>query len=169
MTDIADAVAKASGYLRDHPDDARYRDAHALAVLGPGLHVEVSGPGGERLATDMPRAIGGAAVLPSPGWYFRAAAASCVAALIGIRAAMLGVALAAEALEVTVDSELDDRGILGTDDQVPAGALSLRVSVSLRGGSIQRGALEAITHWAVEHCPVTDTARREVPIEVEIR
>ena len=168
MSSIGDAVAKASAYLTEHPDEARYRDSAARARLGDGLRVDVSGPGGEELRTDMPRGIGGAASVPSPGWYFRAAAAACVASLIGIRAAALGIELPADSVEVTVDSESDDRGILGLDDAIPAGALSIRVVASLAAGSVDRAAFEALARWAVDHCPVTDTARREVPIELEL-
>jgi uncharacterized OsmC-like protein len=168
VSDIGTAVERASAYLTDHPGDAKYRDSHARARLGEGLRVEVDGPTGERLSTDMPKAIGGGATKPSPGWYFRAAAAACVASLIGIRAAMTGVELPADTIEVTVDSESDDRGILGLDDRIAAGALSLRVVVSVRGGGLARDELEAISRWAVDHCPVTDTAARAVPIEVRL-
>ena len=168
MSQIRDAVAGASAYLTEHPDEARYRDSHARARLSDGLRVEVEGPGGERLQTDMPRGIGGGAAAPSPGGYFRAAAASCVASLIGIRAAMTGLDLPADTVTVTVDSESDDRGILGLDDAIPAGALSMRVAVSITEVSIDRRAFEAVVRWAVEHCPVTDTARRAVSIELEL-
>jgi uncharacterized OsmC-like protein len=168
VTDIAAAVKRASAYLSDHPADALYRDSHARARLGEGLRVEVDGPGGERLTTDMPKAIGGGATMPSPGWFFRASAAACVASLIGIRAAMTGVELPPESIEVTVDSESDDRGILGLDDRIPAGALSLRVVVAVQGGAPGRETIEALATWAVEHCPVTDTAQRAVPIEVRL-
>ncbi len=168
MSSIGEAVAGASAYLTEHPDEARYRDSHATARLGDGLRVEVTGPGGEALRTDMPRAIGGSATVASPGWYFRAAAAACVASLIGIRAAMLGVELPAEAVEVIVDSESDDRGILALDAAIPAGVLSLRVAVSIAGGSVDRSTFEDVVRWAVDHCPVTDTARRAVPVELRL-
>ena len=165
MREIRDAVAKATAYLSEHPDEARYRDSHAKATLRKGLRVTVSGPGGEQLETDMPRGIGGGAALPSPGWYFRAAAASCVASLIGIRAASLGVDIPADAVEVTVDSESDDRGIVGVAE-TPAGALSMRVYITLAATRIERATFESIARWAVDHCPVTDTTRRAVPVEV---
>jgi uncharacterized OsmC-like protein len=168
VTDIGAAVKRASAYLSDHPDDALYRDSHARARLGSGLRVEVTGPGGERLSTDMPKGIGGSATQPSPGWFFRAAAAACVASLIGIRAAMTGVELRDDSIEVTVDSESDDRGILGLDDRIPAGALSLRVVVTVQGGGPGRETIEDLASWAVAHCPVTDTAQRAVPIDIRL-
>ena len=118
----------------------------------------------------MPRAIGGGAAAPSPGWYFRAAAASCVASLIGIRAAIDRASTCRPAPStVTVDSESDDRGILGLDDAIPAGALSMRVVGLASPRSRSTGAaFEAVVRWAVEHCPVTDTVQRAVPIEIEL-
>ena len=166
MSTIRNAVETARAYLAEHAQEARYRDSVAKARLGDGLRVEVHGPGGEELITDMPKGIGGGASVPSPGWYFRAAAASCVASLIGIRAAMVGLELPADSLDVTVDSESDDRGILGLEETVPAGALSMRVAVSLVAKSVDRAAFEEVVRWAVDHCPVTDTAARAVPVEL---
>jgi uncharacterized OsmC-like protein len=129
-----------------------------------GLRTDVRGPGGEQLGTDMPAGIGGSASLPSPGWYFRAAAASCVATLIAIRAASTGVEL--RHLEVAVDSESDDRGILGLDPAIKAGPISTRIEVDIDAGSLDRASIDALIAWAVEHCPVTDAIARAVPLEV---
>ena len=164
---IADAVANASAYLTEHPDEARYRDSHASAHLEAGLIVSVTGPGGERLTTDMPAGIGGSASAPSPGWFLRAAAASCVASLIAIRAAATGMTL--RSVDVEVDSESDDRGILGLDPAIPAGALTVSVVVSIDAPSHEIEALTELAAWAVEHCPVTDTIARSVPLSVLVR
>jgi len=168
VSQIGDAVKRASAYLTDHPDEARYRDSAAVARLGRNLRVDVTGPGGEKTSTDMPRGIGGEATVPSPGWLFRAAAAACVAALIGIRAASLSVDVQPGDVEVTVDSESDDRGILGLDDGIDAGALSMKVVVRFGGTSIGQEIRTALARWALDHCPVTDSAARAVPIELEV-
>jgi uncharacterized OsmC-like protein len=164
---IADAVANASRYLTEHPDEARYRDSGARARLTSGLSVEVTGSAGERVLTDMPKGIGGTGSETSPGWLFRAAAASCVASLIAIRAAATGLDL--RSVEVEVDSESDDRGILGLDPAIPAGALSMKVAVSVDVPDAERAAVEALVAWAVDHCPVTDTVARAVSLTVEVR
>jgi uncharacterized OsmC-like protein len=163
---IANAVASASAYLTEHPEEARYRDSQATAKLEHGLVVSITGPGGEAARTDMPTGIGGTASVPSPGWLFRAATASCVAALVGIRAAATGVTL--DHVEITVDSESDDRGILGLDPDIPAGALSMRVAANVRARGLTGEATEELIRWAVDHCPVLDTVRRAVPIDVSI-
>jgi uncharacterized OsmC-like protein len=164
---ISEAVERATAYLAEHPDEAVYRDSAATAHLESGLVVNVTGPGGERLATDMPTGIGGTATMPSPGWFLRAATASCVASLIAIRAAVEGIAI--RSIDVVADSESDDRGILGIDPGIPAGPLSSRVSIAVDAPGAEREAVAALISWAVEHCPVTDGIRRAIPLEVEVR
>ncbi len=132
----------------------------AQAVLRSGLVVDVSGPGGEAVTTDMVTSVGGTGSAPSPGWLLRAAAASCVATLVALRAATLDVAV--ESLEVTVDSESDDRGILGIDPAVPAGPLSLRVAVHVHAPGAEADQLRGIVAWGVDHCPVIDAVRRAI-------
>jgi uncharacterized OsmC-like protein len=164
---IKDAVASASSYLRAHPDEARYRDSPAMATITSGLNATVTGPGGESVTTDMPAGIGGGGTAPTPGWLLRAATASCVASLIAIRAATVGATVGP--IEVTVDSESDDRGILGLDDTIDAGALSMKVVVSFGSPGAGQERVRELVDWAIRHCPVTDTIARAVPIEVEIR
>ncbi len=164
---IADAVANATRYLTEHPDEARYRDSAAHARLSSGLRVDVTGPAGEHLQTDMPKGIGGEGAEPSPGWILRAATAACVASLIAIRAAATG--LDVRSVDVDVDSESDDRGILGMDPAIAAGALSMKVVVDVDAPGAERATIEALVAWAVEHCPVTDTVTRPVPLSVETR
>ena len=164
---IGEAVAAASAYLTEHPEEARYRDSAAVARIESGLLVTVTGADGATLRTDMPTGIGGTASAPSPGWVLRAAEASCVASLVAIRAAALGVEL--RSVEVEVDSESDDRGILGLADDVPAGPLSTRISVAIDAPSRAPAEIEEIAAWAVAHCPVVDAVRRAIPIELVVR
>jgi uncharacterized OsmC-like protein len=163
---IRKALAEATTYLTAHPDEARSTDSAAVASVVNGLVVRVTGTGGASITTDMVPSVGGTASAPSPGWLLRAAEASCVATLIAMRAAMLGIEL--ENLEVTVDSESDDRGLLGIDEAVPAGPLSGRVSIRLTAPGVDPATLEEIARWGVKHCPVCDAVERSVPITVEV-
>ena len=79
----------------------------------------------------MPGAVGGGGAAPSPGWFLRASVAACVASLAVMRAAQLGVD--GFTCEVEVDSESDDRGILGLDPSVPGGPLSMRIGLRMSG------------------------------------
>jgi uncharacterized OsmC-like protein len=163
---IRDALLAAASYLGTHPDDARYTDSAATAVLEAGLAVTITGTDGASVRTDMPKSVGGEASAPSAGWLLRAAQAGCVATLIAMRAAQEGVDL--QRIEVIVDSESDDRGILGLDDSVPAGPLSSRVAVRLEGNLAGHEQIEALVRWADLHCPVQDAMRRAIPVQVEL-
>ena len=162
---IRTALENASAYLTANPGEATYTDSAATAVLGEGLVVTVTEPDGASITTDMSRSVGGAASAPSPGFYLRAAQASCVAVVIAMRAAQEGVRL--EHLEVIVDSTSDDRGILGLDPAIPAGPLRSRVRVVARGDA-SRQRLDEIVRWGIDHCPVCDAVKRAVPIDVEV-
>jgi uncharacterized OsmC-like protein len=162
---IRAALESASAYLADHADQARYTDSVATATLGEGLRVEVRGVSGEAIATDMPASVGGRGEAPGPGWFLRAAHASCIATLIAMRAAQLRIEISR--LDVAVDSESDDRGILGMDPEVPAGPLHSGVRVAIASSAADAD-VHALVDWAVDHCPVHDALRRAVPVHVRV-
>ena len=164
--DIARAIANARSYLTANPGEARYRDGPASATIEEGLRVRVTGTDGSSLVTDMVTGIGGGGSAPSPGWLFRAAYASCVATLIAMRAAEEGWVLSG--LDVTVDSESDDRGILGISPDIPAGPLSVRVAVRVSVPGVDAEVSRAAIEAAVARCPVHDAVARPVPVDIEI-
>ena len=165
MTDaIRTAIEGASTYLTEHPDEARYTDSLATARVEEGLRIRVEGPSGESLVTDMPAAVGGGGAAASPGWFLRASVAACVTSLAVMRAAQLGID--GFACEVEVDSESDDRGILGLDESVPGGPLSMRIGLRMSGAAPDL--LDELAHWAVAHCPVSDAVRRAVQVSVQM-
>jgi uncharacterized OsmC-like protein len=166
MDRIRDSIQAAINYLTDHPDEARYVDSAATAKIEDGLRVRVDGPSGEQIFTDMPTSVGGAGSAPSPGWLFRASVASCEATLITMRAAMQGVVLSR--LDVTVESDSDDRGILDMSESVPSGPLQLRIRVHIASRGASRAQLAEIAYWGDRHCPVADGARRAVSTTFEI-
>ena len=171
---IGEAVRGAREYLTAHPDEAAYMDSPANARLESGLRVSVQGPDGASVSTDMPVSVGGGGSAASAGWLMRAAHAACVATLVAMRAAEEGVRLTR--LEVAVDSDSDDRGILGavsadgTDDaeEVPPGPIRSRVRISLSADGVAEEALHQIATWGWQHCPVDDAMRRAVPVTVEV-
>ena len=166
MSSIGDAIRQATEYLTDHPEEARYTDSAAVATLGDGLRVVVADPDGRQISTDMPTGVGGKDSAPSPGWLFRAALAACDTTLIAMRAAMLGVEV--DDVKVTIDSESNDYGILGIDESVPAGPLSIRTNVSVRAKNADGEEIRQLVDWAVAHCPVCDATKRAIPVTVEI-
>lgn len=150
---IREAMDRLSATLAAEPSKAKAR-SEATARIASGLKCEVVGPRGERVLTDMPPAIGGDGSAPNPGWLLRAATASCLATVIAARAAKLGIEL--NALEVTVGSESDQRGLLGLDDNISAGLSAWRATVKI-AGSAEPDTLRELVAWADAHAPVGRT------------
>lgn len=163
---IGAAVRTTVEFLQSHPESGASTDSWARAVLTEGLRTEVAGPNGQHLVTDMPPAVGGRSSAPGPGWYLRAAVASCTATIIAIRAADLGIALSR--LEVEVVSQSDDRGMLGVDDSVPAGPIRSRMNIAIAADGVGSQQLRDLGDWGVAHSPMADAIRRAVPMDVAI-
>lgn len=163
---IREAIERVSDALSGDPTKARAKNAPATARLAAGLQCELSGPYNEHLVTDMPRAMGGAASGPNPGWLLRGALASCTATVIAMRAAKLGVTLSS--LEVTVESESDNRGILGLDESVSAGMGAVRMKVKIAAAAESPAALREIVAWADAHSPVGCTMRQAPGCSLEV-
>jgi uncharacterized OsmC-like protein len=154
---IADALDRLSNAIEADPARARAKHSSATANLVEGLKCLVSGPSGELIETDMPRAMGGSASHPSPGWYFRASLAACCATVIAQQAARRGIGLTE--LEVTVESSGDNRGLLGLDPSISAGHSLIRTSVRIGAQNASKEQLQDLVRWANDHSPVACTIR----------
>lgn len=162
---IDQAIERLSAEISADPTKARAKNVPATARLTDGLKCEVTGPQGQRLMTDMPPAMGGGASAPNPGWLMRGAIASCTATVIAMRAAKLGVTLSA--LEVTVETDSDLRGILGMDERVSAAHGPVRIAVRISGNAHERE-LREIVAWAEAHSPVGCTIRGAPACSIEV-
>src|SRR4051812_2237467 len=153
---VREAIEQLSAAVGADPAKARAKNVPATARLTEGLKFEISGPNKERAVTDMPPPMGGGASAPTPAWFLRAGMASCAATVIAMRAAKLGIALTA--LEVTVESDSDLRGLLGLDDKVSAGLNPMRTKVRI-GGDRQAPAPRAPGGWAEAPSPRGGTGK----------
>lgn len=162
---IREALERTSAAISADLGKARAKNAPATAHITEGLKCEIRGPHGERLVTDMPPAMGGAASGPNPGWLLRGALASCTATVIAMRAARLGIAL--QTLEVTVESESDNRGILGLDDTVSARLAPVRTRVRIAGDA-EASSLRQLVAWGEAHSPVGCTIRDAAACSLDI-
>lgn len=163
---IKESIDGVVEYLRENPDEGRVTDSLATATVEEGLRVRIEGPSGYSVVTDMPESAGGGGRGETSGWLFRAGLASCDATLLKMRAAQEGIDLTT--LEVMVDSESDDRGMLGVGDSVPAGPLSVRTHFRLGADGVQPERLHELVEWVDDHSPMADLVRRVVPSKVEI-
>lgn len=157
LSPIASAWTSLGETLRAHPEKARAKYAPATATLESGLKCRVTGPSGEQIETDMPPALGGAGAGPNPGWFFRASLAACCSTVIAAQAARLGINLTK--LEVTVEGEGDNRGMLGLDDAISAGHCAIRTNVRISAQDATSEQLEELVQWAAAHSPVGCTVR----------
>jgi uncharacterized OsmC-like protein len=163
---IAATLESVVATIKANPEKARAKYAPATATLADGLKCSVTGPSGESLATDMGKAMGGDASAPNPGWYFRASIAACCSTAIAMNAARRGINLTA--LEVTVEADGDNRGILGMDESVSAGHGALRTNVKIASDNASPEQLQDLVRFAEAHSPVGCTVRDAPPNALRI-
>jgi len=162
---VRQAIERTMAAIAADSTKAKAKNVPATARITDGLKCEVTGPHGERLETDMPPAMGGLASGPNPAWLLRSALASCTASVIAMRAATLGIKL--EALEVTVESESDARGLLGMDANISAGLGAIRTKVKIQGAA-SPDSLRALVAWADAHSPVGCTLRDALACDLDV-
>ncbi len=84
-----------------------------------------------------------------------------------MRAASEGIEL--DTLEVLVESESDDRGLLGVAEDVPAGPVRVKVTIRIGSPDVEPERLHEIVDWARRHSPVGDVLERAVPTAIDVR
>ena len=161
---VRQAIEKLSAVFAADPSKAKAKSS-ATARITEGLKCEVSGPRNERVLTDMPAGFGGSASAPNPGWLLRAAMAACTTTVIASRAAQRGIALST--LEVTVESESDQRGLLGLDDRISAGLGAWRTKVRI-AGSADPQTLRDLVAWSEAHSPVGCSVKNSTACALDI-
>ena len=163
---IKQSVQALQDFFAADPQRAVSADKSATATIESGLRARAIGPKGECLVTDMPAGIGGENTAPTPGWYLRAALANCDATMIALRAAQLGIALTK--LEVTVDSDSDNRGLISEGTEIPPGPLGFHITVRIAADGVSAEALRDLVRWAESHSPVGDALRRSVGVTAQV-
>jgi len=164
---VNEAIENLRSSISADPSKARAKNVPATARLVNGLQCELKGPYGERVLTDMPPAMGGGASGPNPGWLMRGAIASCTATVIAMRAAQTGIEVGA--LEVSVETDYDLRGILGMDESVSAGHQAIRMNVKIGSPSASPEELRALVEWAEAHSPVGCTIKDSPACKLEVQ
>lgn len=119
---------------------------------------------GAILPVGVHRAIGGMHDAPTPGDILCAALAACQDSAVRMVANLLGVEL--EYLAVDVTGEVDVRGTMAVDRQVPVGFQTMRCDVRLRVKDGTNPKLLEKLRVAAEHCCVVQqTLRTPPPVE----
>ena len=164
--EIRTSLEKRGAALAANPEKARIHAGPETAIHEGGLRFRVEAPNGQAIYTDMPTGLGGGASAPSPGWYLRAALASCTATVIAMRAARLGITLTT--LTVGVEADTDQRGLLGTDDRVSAGVSALRTHVRIGADGVDADTLRGLVTWGDAHSPVACTVRNAPACAIDV-
>ncbi len=136
----------------------------ATGELGDRCRVDVR-VGDETVVFDMPAALGGTGLAPSPGQHALAALAACQAITYRIWSEKLGVRL--DALRVDVRGQVDLQGLLGIDAGTCSGFAHVDLAVEIDGPEpAQR--YEQLRGAVNEHCPVLDVFAAPVPVTASL-
>jgi uncharacterized OsmC-like protein len=175
MTDHVKGIAK----QRQDPLRERYRTAADEARIVDGAKTAMNGSedpfhvsvvaGDEHGASwrvGIHRAVGGYHDLPNPGDILCAALASCFHSTLRIIADRLEIPIAS--LEVSARAEVDVRGTLLVDRNVPVGFQKIRCQVRLDPGAKVPPEKVKMLQAAAEHsCVVLQTLRNGVPVQTQ--
>jgi uncharacterized OsmC-like protein len=172
-TFVADRQDPLRDRYRRQPTAARITD-RARSVFGAELdpfhgRVVAGTRGGESVLTiGAHEAVGGYHDDPNPGDVLCAALASCLDSTIRMIANRLGVRLTR--LEIDVDADVDVRGALMVDSDVPVGFTAMRCVVELGTADGTPPALERALMSSAEHCCIVmNTLRGGVPVTTAVR
>ena len=116
---------------------------------------------GATLPVGVHRAIGGLHDAPTPGDILCAALAACQDSAVRMVANVLGIEL--EHLSVEVTGDVDVRGAMAIDNQVPVGFQSMKCDVQLRAKEGTHPKLLKKLREAAEHCCVVQQTLQNPP------
>ena len=155
---------------RTAPDEARIIDCAKTIMNGSDdpFHSEVvagEGQGGS-WRVGIHRVIGGYHDLPNPGDILCAALAACLHSTLRLIADRLGIPVAD--LEVSTHAEVDARGSLIVDRNVPVGFQQIKCQVRLEPAANVAPEKVKMLQAAAEHsCIVLQTLRNGVPVQTQ--
>lgn len=161
---LAAAVERTVSGLTRAPERARLTRA-VTARLREGVTCDIQ-TSGHALVADFPEGAGGRNLGPTPSELLGGAIASCLVIGWALWAARLGVTL--DALEITVETELDMRGLYGLGDGVPPGHSAVRCIASVRSPATPER-LRELAATVERMSPLLDDLRRSVPFTTDLR
>lgn len=149
--------------------DAAWISDHARAVIGDAAdpfhgEIEPANNGGERWRYGIHRAVGGDHDAPNPGDLLCSALAACLHSTTRMLADWVGVDV--RDITVSVSADVDVRGALMVDPDVPVGFQRLHCEVCLEVPAGTDGqSLKALMHSAERSCVVMQTLDRGTGVD----
>lgn len=155
---------------RTAPDEARITDSARTVMNGSEDPFHGTVVAGEEQAgpwrVGIHRAIGGYHDLPNPGDILCTALSSCLHSTLRIIADRLEIPIVG--LEVSTRAELDARGTLLVDRNVPVGFQQIKCQVRLKPAANVPPEKVKMLQAAAEHsCVVLQTLRNGVPVQTQ--
>jgi uncharacterized OsmC-like protein len=167
--EVASALRRAQAVFERRPDSALHADSAAVAHWQQGLRVVTTHPSGRSVVSDMPAELGGGGAEITPGWYSRAGIAACTTTCIAIAAQLRGITLTR--LEVTVQSRLDSRGLLGMHEPdgspIDAAPTDFTMHISLAGAA-DDAVLESLARDGNCFSPIACSLKRANDIDLKV-
>lgn len=105
------------------------------------------------LTADVSTAMGGEALGPSPSMMLRSALTSCVA--IGIKMWAAREDILVEAVEVTLETDVDAQGQLGVNDSVAPGFEGLRLNIKVQTAANEES-MKKVIKKSLKYSPLMD-------------
>lgn len=109
--------------------------------------------------------VGGPDDMACSGDLLLASLAACQEITVRMVAAAMGITL--DALEVTVEGDMDFRGTMGVDPEAPVGFTAIRTRIALRADA-PADRLERLAQRAERYCVVGATLRTPPALSTEI-
>lgn len=157
---------------KDAPEEAKITDK---AITSGGVDVDpfhgATEPGSQEYGVvwefGIHRAVGGFHDEPNPGDLLCAALATCLDSTIRMIANRIDVSL--ESLSVEVTADVDVRGTLIVDRDVPVGFQSMKCTVDIQPeAGTDRELVNELLNAAEYSCVNLQTLRSGVPVETDV-
>ena len=160
LSDVFDATVTA---VRTDPGRAAVRlRVEGIALDGVATEVRA---GRHTLIVDEPPSLGGQGQAANPVQIALAALASCQVVTYRFWATRLGIRV--DGLTVDAEGDLDQRGLLGIDDDVRPGFTAVRVTVRLSGPETPQRYAE-LREAVDAHCPLLDLFGNVTPVSTRL-
>lgn len=114
------------------------------------------------LHADEPPMLAGDDQAPNPVEYLLSALASCVTTSMMAHAAVRGIHI--EELESELEGDIDLRGFLGLDNDIPKGYTNIRVKFRAKGDPENVAKLRRLAEFS----PVYNTLTQGVSVDIEV-
>jgi uncharacterized OsmC-like protein len=160
--DLREVQAPLKQRYRDDPDASRITlRAHASETDTP---ISCSVDVGQAISEAQAHTgVGGAGTAACSGDMLLGALAACAQLTCQMVATAMGIDT--ERIEVSVEGDLDLRGTLGIDKQVPAGFEAIRLSFEVEAPQASDEQLASLIEKTERYCTVLQTLRRPPPVE----